>query len=442
MKIQKLNFPAFALVLGSILFSTACSTDDGPGPSENDSYLKEGYVLTSLSAGDVTSVYAGYFEEMPTGQVDLVANATAFSFFRGRAVHNGYIYCQPSDGNTGVVRYAVDKETKALVEVDQFALPNNPSKIIILDNETAIVSTFYDKQISIFNPETMEITGEVDLSQSTTIEGNDENSISSMIYNEVTDKIYAIFYTNIEATPAYYDGTKVYVEVIDAETLQWEKTIEHDDAMYPVFRGETNTIIDESGNTYLLAQGSWGLDNNFGPQAPVASKPQILKINTNSEFDESYAFNPIDAFGFENNYFQLFTSMVYGGNNKAYGIGTAQTDDPQILGLLQKFATEGLTEEEFATLSYLVLYSESFNLMEVDLITKEVSAVTGAPMSAGFSYPFMYNYNGTIYAQITTSAGIGFYEINPSSNTASEQFTLSTGGFAYQVINLEESLDD
>ena len=107
------------------------------------------------------------------------------------------------------------------------------------------------------------------------------------------------------------------------------------------------------------------LDNQFGPTAPAGSKPQILKINTSSEFDESYAFNPIDALGFQNNYFQLFTSMIYVGNNKAIGVGTAQSDDPQILTLLQKFAAGTLTDEEYGTLVSLVLYNESMKFVEI-----------------------------------------------------------------------------
>lgn len=415
------------------VFAMLVSCDENE-VAPDEQFKNDGYIITGATDGDVSTVYAGYFETIPEGDIDLVSNATAFTWLRIMGVQNGYLFGR--NNNNTLIKYGVDAETNAIVKVDEFALNADPGNIVFIDNETAVVSLYDSKDIRIFNPSTMELSGQIDLSQGVSFEENDATYISQMIYNEVTNKIYAIVYTALDATPQYYDAEAIHIEVIDAATLQWEKTITHENAEYPIFRGEDNAVIDESGNTYIIAQGTYGLDNQFGPTAPAGSKPQILKINTSSEFDESYAFNPIDALGFQNNYFQLFTSMIYVGNNKAIGVGTAQSDDPQILTLLQKFAAGTLTDEEYGTLVSLVLYNESMKFVEIDLLGKSVTEIPNIPFTAGFSYPFMYEIDGSIYGQFTTNAKNGFYEINPQTGAFTEKFSLSTGGTAYQLVDL------
>ena len=441
---MKLLSPAFSkalLSVGILSLFAACSDDNEAAPGSE--FLTEGFVITGQSASGTANVFAAYFEELPSGDIDLVSSATSYSFFRVRGVKDGFMYGNSTGEDPGLTKFSIDAETQNIVEIDEFALDGNPGNIIFLDDERAIVPTFAGRgRIIIFNPETMSRTGEIDLSQATDLPDDDTNSITGLIYNKTVNKIYGIFYTDIDATAQFYDADAIYVEVIDATTLQWEKTIVHQNAEYAIFRGETNAVVDESGNTYIVAQGQYGLDNNFGPASPVGSRPQILKINANSEFDESYAFNPINTLGFENNFFQLFTSMVYAGNNKAYGIGTSQTDDPAILALLQKFATVGLTDEEFGTLTDLVFNGEGMSVLEVDLVSKSVREVSGIPKTAGFAYPFLYNYNGRIFAQVTSPSNNenAFYEINTATNTGTQVYNITTGGFAFQLIDLNGSL--
>lgn len=433
------------LTLLSFMFSCSSDNDKNPEPEEKpeenqetEKYLKEGHIITGFSEN---TVYAGYFDEIPSGDIDLVSSSTAFPFFRVVGLKEGFMYVRPSSGTATpkLAKYAIDAETKKFVKLDEFILKANPGSVIFTDDNTGIVSTYGDRNLQIFDPNTMAIKGEIDLSQGAFNSKNEKNHITSLIHNKITDKIYAIFFTDDIKTAQYYDADSSYVDVINAKTLKWEKTIAHSNAEYPVFRGETNPIIDESGNTYIIAQGTYGLDQQFGPKSPKGSRPQILKINTNSEFEESYAFNPIDSIGFKNNYFQLFTSMVYAGKNKVYGVGTAATDDPEILKLLQKFSKEGLSDEEYGKLVSLVLYGESMKILEVDLVSKNVTEVSGTPLTAGFGYPFLYNWDGKIYTQITAGGKFGFYEIDSNASTGKEVFNLSTGGFAYQLIDLSQS---
>lgn len=52
----------------------------------------------------------------------------------------------------------------------------------------------------------------------------------------------------------------------------------------------------------------------------------------------------------------------------------------------------------------------------------------------------MYNYDGTIFTQMTANGGTfnGFYRIDPETNEASEQFNISQGGLSFQLLKLSK----
>jgi|GEM_PF-3642072 len=405
-------------------------------------YKRDGFYLGSVATSSAgTSYFGGYYGDSPSNDIDLTAK-TSFQRIQFRAQHKEYLYGYPTDNEAGLTKFAIDSKSEELVALKELPLFDRPGDVIILNDEVGYFSYFSNLEVSIFNPSTMEITGSIDMSGGVSFPENDANGYSTLIHNPALGKIYAVLFTNLGTTAQFYDAEAVYVEVIDLASNTREKTIVHTDAEYAIFRGNTNPVIDESGNTYLIAQGQYGLDGNIGATAPKGSRPQILKIGTDSEFDTDYAFNPIDALGFQTNFFQLFTSMVYGGNNKAYGVGTAAPESAQIVELLVKLGNGTITTQEYDILVSLVLFDESMKLMEVDLITKTVTEVSGMPLTAGFAYPYLYNYNGKVYAQMTANGGSfnGFYEVDPSTNTGQPLFNLSAGGFAIQYIDIEAGL--
>lgn len=405
-------------------------------------YKRDGYYLGSLTTSSAaTSYFGGYYEGIPTGDIDLTTQ-TSFQRIQFRTQHKEYLYGYPTDNEAGLTKFAIDSKSNELVALEEMPLFDRPGDVIILNDEVGYFSYFSNLEVSIFNPTTMEVTGSIDMSGGVSFPDNDVNGYSTLIHNSGLGKIYAVLYTDKASSGQFYEADSVYVEVIDLATNTREKTIAHPEAEYPIFRGNTNPVIDESGNTYLIAQGQYGLDGNIGAAAPKGSRPQILKIGTDSEFDEAFAFNPINALGFQNNFFQLFTSMVYGGNNKAYGIGTAAAESAQIVELLVKLGNGTITQQEYDILVALVLFDESMKVMEVDLLTKTVTEVSGMPFTAGFAYPYLYNYNGKIFAQMTANGGSfnGFYEIDPSTNTGQPLFNLSAGGFAFQYIDIAAGL--
>lgn len=423
---------------------TAKNGDESKSVTKNvmvtNKYKTSGFLATSVaSSSGGSTYYLGYYEDQPSGDIDLTSQQ-AFSRLGFLANHKGFLYGRPTErAEFGLKKYAVDGQTGQLVEIGELALLDTPGSVQIINDELGFVSFFQLEEIKFFNPMTMEILGDVDLSGARAFpEGDDmRTGYNSINYNPTTGKLLASAWANAGNTPQFYDAPDVWIEVIDVATKKREKTIVHADAQYILDRGNEKPIIDENGNTYFLCQGSYGIDQQIGPNAAKGSRPQIIKVNANSEFEIDYAFNPINSIGFQNNFFQLMTAMIYAGNDKVYAVGTSQADSPEIVGLLGKLATGTITAAEYDQLVNLVLYTESMSLLEIDLVSKDVRIVDNTK-TAGFAYPFLYNYNGKVVAQITGEGGTynGYYEIDPSTGTASELFNIVAGGLAIDYIDL------
>ncbi|AFM05808.1 hypothetical protein Fleli_3488 [Bernardetia litoralis DSM 6794] len=453
MNIFKINFSKL-LLLCVLLFSISLSSckDDDVNVDENpeeetpeetpEQYKKTGYVISSrVNSSAGSTVYYGYFEEKPTGAIDMTQYQSGQNI-RMFTYRDGFLYARPTDGGLGVAKYAVDAQTNQIVEIGRISELSLVRSLVITDeNKGYYVLSEGEYKVVMFDPETMQTTGIIDLSNAFDFPTEDgfRSYYSALMYNEVTNKLLASLYIVNDNTPVFYDAEASYVTIVDIASESFEKTITHNNAKYPVIRGTTSSIVDEEGNTYFLAQGLYGIDGQIGASAPVSSRPQILKINTNSEFEESYAFNPVNKLGLENNFFQLSTTMIYGGNNKAYAVVTAtdDTSEPELLALLQKLGAGTITQTEYDQLVFLILYTPTQKWVEIDLITKSVVPVAGMPFTAGFSYPYSsQGASNNLFVQFVNEAQSGFYEINTTTNSAEEVFTLSAGGVVETFVDL------
>lgn len=427
------------------LTATNSSSQRSDQATENvsiaDPYKSSGYYITSNSFTSASStVYGGYFEEMPSGDIDL----TQYQSFGGivfRAKFGKFLYGRAADGLTeGVFKYGVDARTNELVEVASIPTIENAASIVIVSETLGFYGGATEMVIYSFNPTTMENISSIDLSASSPLPEGNINGVASMVYNAQTGKLLAPLYSDDANTGQFYDDDEAHIAIVDVSSQSLDKIITHTNAEYLIFRGMANPVIDADGNTYFIAQGTYGLDLQVGPTAPAGSRPQILKVDINSDFDESYAWNPVNAIGLENNIFQLFVSLIYSADGKAYGIGTAGPESQEIAILLQKLATGTITDAEYTQLQLLVFADESLQVLELDLVAKTATAVSGMPLTAGFGYPYMFDYDGKIYTQMTSENGTfnGFYAIDQSTGVATEQFNITQGGLAFQLMKIGE----
>ncbi|MEM8848206.1 MAG: hypothetical protein AAGD17_13985, partial [Bacteroidota bacterium] len=322
-------------------------------------------------------------------------------------------------------------------------LAANLSQVLIINDNLGVYTIFDTPSLFLFNPTTMQFIQEIPMPNSTQIEAlpDQTNSYFHIIHRPQDNRVFLPLTTNSNVSPQFYDAEDIYVEVVNLNTLSWEKTATFNQATYPLTRGMENPMVDEDGNIYLLTQGQYSLDFQFGPTAPPRSRPQILKIPANStDFDTDYAFNPVNFIGFQNSVAQLCTGAIYGENGIAYAVMTAEPDVPRVNELLALLAMGTITDAEFNELVGLVTNSPNMKWTRIDLNAQTAEVIPGIPSSAGFVYPFSYKYDGKHYFQVFNpdQGANGYYEYDPATNTSSNVFNVAAGGVATQFFILQE----
>ncbi|MDZ7933561.1 MAG: hypothetical protein U5M51_01005 [Emticicia sp.] len=335
----------------------------------------------------------------------------------------------------------MDKAGK-LIEVASFPTLDFINTVKIINDNLAIYTDFGNSNfVGMFNPTTMENLGVIDMSKAKKIAENDRNFYINATYRKQDNKLFLYLVTDSFKTSQYYDATDIFVEVVNMNTKQWEKTITYKGANDPTARGGENSVIDENGNIYIFTQGTYGLDGSLGPQAPKYSRPQILKIPANgTDFDANYSFNPVNVLGQTNLLVQLMLGAIYDSNGIAYSCISAQSESPRIFELVGKFAQGIITEAEFFELRSSIFYSPTQRWVKLDLNAKTVTPIADIPLTAGFGYPVAYKYDGKFYMQYNTPSDktSGFFEYTPSTGKATKVVSITNGGIATDLLKLEK----
>lgn len=414
-----------------------CSKDDAT--PEESLYYEDGYILSTVAQSTAGySYYAGYYPIVPSGDVDLTAKSS-YNYFYARAVWKNFIYSNNLKGEKTLTKLGVLKSTGTITEVASIPLVDYINSVKILSDDLGIYTTYANRGVFLFNPTTMEKIGEIDMSKAKTVTGSTAESYAHVVYRKQDNRLFLFLVTDNSKTGQFYDAVDVYAEVVNLTTKQWEKTLTFAQATYPISRGLDNPLIDEQGNIFVITQGQYGLDGQLGPNSAKRSRPKILKIPTGStEFDASYAFNPVDKVGQPNLLFQLVLGGVYDANGIAYACISGQQDPPALLALISKLAAGTITEAEYAQLQALAFYGANQRWAKLDLNAQTATIISDLPLTAGFGYPTSYKRDGKLYFQMyNTDLKInGFYEHDPATATSKKLFTVTAGGLSSDFIKL------
>lgn len=425
------------LLLSVTLFSCSDSDSDGPETKPESLYQEEGYVLASASQSTAGySYYAGYFGELPMGDVDLTKKS-AYSTFSIRMVYKNFMYGVSLTGDKKLSKQAILKSSGSVVEVAAIPLIDYISAIKIISDDLGVYSTGGNRALFLFNPTTMENLGQIDMTSAQNFPANETNIYTHLAYRKSDNRLFATLFTNSSKTGQFYDAENVYVEVINLTTKKWEKTAKYEQATYPVSRGLENGLVDEQGNVYIVTQGQYGLDRELGPTAAKRSKPQILKIPAGStDFDPTYSFNPVNAVGMPNLLFQLVLGTIYDANGIVYACISGQQDPPRLLELIAKLANNTITTVEYAELSNLAFYEPNQRWAKLDMNAKTATLIADIPLTAGYGYPNSRVYEGKFYFPVY-NPGLklnGFYRYDPSTGKSEKLNTISAGGLVTDLM--------
>ncbi|MEM9000210.1 MAG: hypothetical protein AAGB24_08085 [Bacteroidota bacterium] len=434
-------------VVTEVIVNQGGSSGTGGDPVVEESpYKTSGFVAASiLSTPTSFSYFTNYTEEMPSGEQDLTqSSSSSFSGYYPQTVYKNFGFGSSLDSdNLELNRYAVDNETGKVVKAGSIPLAASLSQVLILDDETAVYTIFNTPSLFVFNPTTMQFVQEIPMPQAVQLEEFEDqaNSYFHIVYRPQDNKVFLPLISNSALTPPFFEGVDIHVEIVDMGSLSWEKTTIFNGATYPLTRGMENPMVDEFGNIYLLTQGQYSLDFQFGPTAPPSSRPQILKIPAGStDFDPTYAFNPVDYIGFSTSVAQLCTGSIYYKDGIAYAAMTAEPDVPRVNELLAKLGAGTITEEEFNELAALVTNSPNMKWSKIDLNAQTAEIIGDIPTTAGFTYPFSYKYQDKLYFQVfDPESGVnGYYEHDPAMATSSNVYNITSGGVATQFVILQE----
>lgn len=433
---KSLLFSAFAL----IALISGC-TDSDPKPSEESLYAESGYLLSSdISTSGGTATYVGYFKDLASMKSVDMSKFSTYTTFYSYAQLGNYVYAMSPTGENKFSKLAVDKATGIMKEIGSFPILGRSYYSKVIDENLGFVCLVSSQTVLLFNPTTMQQTGEIDLSKAKKITGNDRQYYNSSAYRASDKKLFLFLNTDNSKTGVYYDDLSIHAEVIDLNTKKWEKSITCPNAMYPISRGKENSTIDEAGNIYVTCQGSYGLDGKLGPvRSTQASRPQIVKIlASTNDFDPTYTFNPADKLGQSNLMIQLLGGTTYDANGIAYACVSAAPDSPRVIELITKMAMGTITAQESGELQLLVFYGPSQRWVKLDLTNKTANIIQDIPLTAGFGYPNVFKYDNKFYFQYNDGTQSGYYEYNPATGQAAKAITVTAGGIAAEFIKLSK----
>ena len=402
MNINFLRLSAIALLLSSCFYSCDKKDDPHEDPIIGGNY----FVFAQNTDGSTLSTS---FSKTPEGEID-VAGSTSVQVGSGSAmnsvVHKGTLYTKFStNGTAGLHKYNTDAHGKlsllgTIAGVGNFCIVSDTKGYYFDDTRARM-------KIQIFNPSSMQRTGEIDLSSLTKGQAYEVTGGRLLIPKE--GKLYAdIRYakgSNFLTNPDVF--SKGYLAVINTETDQYEKTIEREGVSgglgYNGGLGFWN--IDEQGHLYIASIGK--LITAPGEKHGSA----LYRINKgSSDFDPSFR---IDMEQYRSNAL-LLTMRVFNGKLYTPIPNTDYAPD------FSNFIGQDIYE---------------WNI--IDLQTKKATKIEGYPIAnlSAWDYPMFID--GKIYSRASNNQGVnGYYEI--TGNRARSAFQVKTGGVVGTFLKIEK----
>lgn len=438
MMLYKMKFKSILTLgctLALLLFFSACSKDDDTPVGDDNDDVEEPVEPVNKTTGfiGVGSTGSGnqvvkYFEEIPTGTVDL-SDGKDFSRFIPNSIQDGVIFTDRTDGSAGLAKMVVNSEGE-IIEEAVISVVGGTRRIAVRDSEIGVFQdTATPNTIFVFNPTTFEVTGSIDMSAGfvptdVTLHRYDRfifrgDDVFSSVRNDVggdffTDYIVhqANLTTNTFTGDTQRDGNGSGGTIRNFLTLIGQD------------------LVDTSGNLYMPDAG------NYDATTGIAARLNKIPAGSN-EIDPSYVFEPALTLN-PANFLPTFNGFNILENGKA--IARVNGDTPQeIIDIITAAGgVANLTTAEVTQISTILFTAASAVWCEIDLEAKTVTPITGIPNIGIFSDGDIFEDNGDVYIPALTSSENAYYKWNPTTGVASKAFTI-TGVDAPDFYNIEEN---
>lgn len=300
---------AFMIIAASVLFSGCSDDDDNNNSGENSGKAK---IVMSIDMEPNASM--GYIVPVKDINVKTASYSNAQETYTCPYItsYGNWIFYVPGSANGTITKYT--RQEDGTLSVDgglTIAATTAMCVCVTVASETkAYASAPLDNKIIIFNPATMEKTGEINLNDTKWgLNGTSTPNPLGMIIREGKLYVGCGEFTQMPIT-----APGAYMMIIDTETDNPEK-IFSDPRLSSASMFNGGMFIDENDDIYVTCWGSYGYSNG--------QKFGLLRIkNGETEFDSNYCFNMSDMTfdNIEGGYFQYSITNYYAGNGNLYVI--------------------------------------------------------------------------------------------------------------------------
>ncbi len=423
MKTLKLNLMWITAV---VLIAFSSCSDDDEIVTEEETGTEEETVTEEETASDINSGYAVWLitnssdfsgmlitsDTMFTGEIDpSEASYKSLGLARNTgASYNGSIYnLYNTSGDPGIQKYTYENNT---LTDDGFIIVGESSYAFDVVSEEK--GYYTDSELSrtgiqIFNPTTMERTGEIDITDAISPYITDDISQTRlggfMMANDGYLYTEVFFYDGTSSYHQYYDST--FVAVFDISTDEFVNL-----AIYPAYswlgfdRKNCNYVnVSDDGDLYMASCVGNLTDRQHS---------RCFRIKQGeTEFDD-WVLDYDDIIGEEG----------------SWSLGGSVVQDGKMYIRLKETAIAA---------DYSNMTDEDMCAYEIDLDTKEATKIEGIP---GSSASTLSSVNGPaiidslVYFSVSNSDFQGYYSYDPETGETNEAFSF-TGGIPSQLVAIE-----
>jgi hypothetical protein len=396
---KTVNFTA--MMLFAALCFVACDKDNDKTPDTSGNIK----LVLSLSM-QANETQVGYLA--PVSESQLTGNGTVLLTYAHEVesdpcveIFKDWAFYVPNAYQAPVIRRYTRQDDGSLLPsgsltFSESAMTAGLANILILSETKAYASMMMGNKIVVFNPTTLQITGEIDLAKPEYgLNGSSTPNPLGMI--ERDGKVF-VGCLELSSPPMSNDGA--YMIIINEATDTPEKFISDLRGTGASFFGNQGMYKDEKGDIYVLCYASYG----YMP----GQKSGFLRIKKGAtDFDPDYFFNITDKTipGIQGEHVVL-TNFLYDSNGTAYMFGQNPTYASNPVDYVNDLPIESFK---------INLYDQTVTPLDL-------------PRSNSYSYSILRYGDLILFGLATKSAGAGYFSYNPATGETSKTPFLNVPG--------------
>ena len=411
-----IRFLFFILLAGTICLQ-ACDNNDPEPADPQEQRLTTGFIISGLAPDE--SVLVKYYEELPSGTVDLSDGKDFQQFFPVDA-YGGALFTARPDGSAGFAKIMVDGNGEVIEDSFISTVDEGSFQIAVRDENTGVFQDRnFPNRITVFDPSTMTESGTIDMSAGIVPDNIPQRYQTFYFRNE---EVFAPLRGNEGET---YDSLVVHVANLSTGT--YSRTISFDGGRANPYNDFGQNDIDEDGNLYIPDQG----DVN------TATPASLHKIPAGSDtFDPDYEFNIAVALNPSNVFLPIFRGFYYVADGMALALVATSTPQEVIDVVTAAGGVQNLSPDQIQQVLGLLFTAENGRWCKVDVNAQTVTPIDGIPSQSVFATAVIAETDGKLLLPITTPAINALYSYDPVTDDTEKVFDVTAGGALIGVYNI------